>query len=287
MLRRTLTALLLIPPVLYLIGWSPKWLFLLALLATVEIGLVEFFSICRQAGFKSFPWVGYIAGAVLCTIQAISTNRAEATGFLSVVLIVLVIPTLALRGTSDLKDYIGATAVTVLGVVYVALTLSCLLPIRYSEPATGWAWLGRPDLYGLPIGSKLMLLLFLIIWAGDIFAYAAGRTIGRTFITPRISPRKTLEGALGGFAGSLLVAWVFTHWFWQTADLKKVILLSAWVAIAGQIGDLVESALKRSANVKDSGTLLPGHGGFLDRIDSLLFGAPALWLVLALGSLWS
>jgi phosphatidate cytidylyltransferase len=287
MLRRTLTALLLIPPVLYLIGWSPKWLFLLALLATVEIGLVEFFSICRQAGFKSFPWVGYVAAAALCIVQALRTNQAEATGFLLIVLIVLLIPTLGLRGTSDLKGYIGATTVTVFGIVYIGLTLSCLLPIRYSEPATGWAWLGRPDPSGLPAGSKLMLLLFLIIWAGDIFAYAAGRTIGRTFITPRISPRKTLEGALGGFAGSLLVAGAFTHWFWQTADLKKVILLSAYVAIAGQVGDLVESALKRSANVKDSGTLLPGHGGFLDRIDSLLFGAPVLWLVLALRSLWS
>ena len=287
MLRRTLTALLLIPPVLYLIGWSPKWLFLLALVATVELGLVEFFSLSRQAGLKASPWVGYIGGGALCIVQSAWTNRAEATGFFLVLLIVLLIPTLGLRGTPDLKEYFGSTTVTVFGIAYVGLTLSCLLPIRYSEPPMGGAWFVRTGLPGLPVGSKLMLLLFLVLWAGDIFALIVGRTVGRTFITPRISPKKTLEGALGGLAGSLLVAWAFAHWFWQTADLKRVILISAWVAIAGQIGDLVESALKRSAHVKDSGTLLPGHGGFLDRIDSLLFGAPALWLLLALGSLWS
>ncbi len=91
---------------------------------------------------------------------------------------------------------------------------------------------------------------------------------------------------MGGLAGSLLVAWGFTHWFWRTADPKTVILWAGLVALAGQVGDLVESALKRGADLKDSGTLLPGHGGLLDRIDSLLFGAPALWLALSLSELW-
>ena len=82
-------------------------------------------------------------------------------------------------------------------------------------------------------------------------------------------------------------AWAFVHWFWTTADLKTVILIAGWVALAGQAGDLVESALKRAANQKDSGTLLPGHGGFLDRIDSLIFAAPALWLALVVQGFWS
>jgi len=95
-----------------------------------------------------------------------------------------------------------------------------------------------------------------------------------------------VEGSVAGLGASLLLAWVFAHWFWQTADPKTIVLLGGIVAIAGQVGDLVESALKRGANLKDSGTLLPGHGGLLDRIDSLLFGAPALWLALKLMGTW-
>ena len=138
--------------------------------------------------------------------------------------------------------------------------------------------MGQP--LALGAGSRFLLLLFLVIWAGDICAYLVGRPLGRTPFFARISPRKTWEGALAGLAGSLLAAWAFAHWFWKTADVKTVMLLAAWIAVAGQVGDLVESAIKRGANQKDSGTLLPGHGGFLDRIDSLLFAAPALWLAL-------
>ena len=123
-----------------------------------------------------------------------------------------------------------------------------------------------------------MLLLFLVIWADDTFAYLVGRTIGRKMLFPSISPKKTLEGSVAGFVGSLLVAWGFARLFWQTASLKTVILLAGLVALFGQIGDLAESAMKRGANLKDSGSVLPGHGGLLDRVDSLLFGAPVLWL---------
>ena len=129
-------------------------------------------------------------------------------------------------------------------------------------------------------GSRLLLFLFALIWAGDICAYLVGRPFGRTPFFARISPRKTWEGALAGLAGSVLAAGAFGHWFFKTTDLKTIMLIAAWIAVAGQVGDLVESAIKRGANQKDSGTLLPGHGGWLDRIDSLIFGAPALWLAL-------
>jgi phosphatidate cytidylyltransferase len=131
-----------------------------------------------------------------------------------------------------------------------------------------------------------MLLLFLVIWADDTFAYLVGRTIGRRMLFPSISPKKTLEGSVAGFVGSLLVACGFARLFWQTASLKTVILLAALVALSGQIGDLAESAMKRGANLKDSGSVLPGHGGMLDRVDSLLFGAPVLWLTLAIMDVW-
>jgi len=128
--------------------------------------------------------------------------------------------------------------------------------------------------------------LFLVIWADDTFAYLIGRTIGRKRLSPSISPKKTLEGSVAGLGGSLLVAWGFTSLFWQTASWKEVMLLAGIVALFGQIGDLAESAIKRGASVKDSGSVLPGHGGLLDRVDSLLFGAPVLWLSLAIWDLW-
>jgi phosphatidate cytidylyltransferase len=243
--------------------------------------LREFFSLTRQMNFKAFPMTGYIAGAVLSVAATLSGNAPTALAT-ALPLLFLFVPALALRRGVDLKEYLLGTAVTLFGVFYIGLALSWLAVIRFSYFPFGLAGLSGPGAFGTPAGTCALLLLFLIIWAGDICAYLVGRPLGRTPFFARISPRKTWEGALAGLAGSLLAAWVFAHWFWKTADLKTVILMSAWVAVAGQIGDLVESAIKRGANQKDSGTLLPGHGGFLDRIDSLLFGAPALWMAILL-----
>ncbi len=284
MLKRTLTALLLIPPVVYLIGWSPEWLFLLAVATAIVVALREYFALCRAMGFKVIPWIGYVASVLLCLAL---DNRPRLplnlnTHFITALLLLflLLMTTWALRRNMELKDYLAATSATLFGIFYIGLSLSCLAPIRFSLNALGTQrYNGR---IALEFGPQPILLLFLVIWAGDICAYLVGRPFGRTPFFVRISPRKTWEGALAGLAGSLLAAWAFAHWFWKTADVKKVMLLAAWIAVAGQVGDLVESAIKRGANQKDSGALLPGHGGFLDRIDSLLFGAPALWLALLL-----
>jgi phosphatidate cytidylyltransferase len=189
------------------------------------------------------------------------------------VLVVLGLLTLALGllSTVDLREYIGGVSATVLGIVYIGFGMSCLVPLRYSDPSKG---------------RELVFLLFLVIWTDDICAFFVGRTLGRHLLFPRVSPKKTVEGSLGGLVGSLLVAWGFAHWFWQTANPRTIILLAVLIPVAGQVGDLAESAMKRGADLKDSGALLPGHGGLLDRIDSLLFGAPALWLAVALRDLW-
>jgi phosphatidate cytidylyltransferase len=281
---RILTALLLVPPVIYLIGWSPKWLLLAAVIAVVELGLYEFFQLCRHAGFKPLSGLGYLAGAALCVARAMETGRPEMYAvvlFLALVPLTLIV---ALASASDLKTYLGAVATTIFSVLYIALTLSCLLPLRFSP--LGGGCLGLTGAAGGATGRNLMLLLFLVIWADDTFAYLVGRAIGRKMLFPSISPKKTLEGSLAGLVGSLLVAWGFARLFWQTASLKKVILLAGLIALFGQIGDLAESAMKRGANLKDSGSVLPGHGGLLDRVDSLLFGAPVLWLSLAVMDLW-
>jgi len=283
MLKRTLTALLLIPPVIYLIGWSPKWLFALAVAVAVVLALREYFALCRAMGVKVFSWVGYGAGIWVCATQILPSNLASAAGIPFLLALLLIIPAMALRRSLGLKDYLAAVAITLFGILYVGLTLSSLLAIRFSADSWGFARMLKSDIgpgQALSLGSRLILLLFLVIWAGDICAYLVGRPLGRTPFFARISPRKTWEGALAGLAGSILAGWAFAHWFLKRADAMTVILLAAWIALAGQVGDLVESAIKRGANQKDSGTLLPGHGGFLDRIDSLLFAAPALWLAI-------
>jgi len=275
---RALTALVLIPPVTYLIGWAPEWLFLLVLIAVVERSLYEFVLINRQAGFRCLPGVAYVAGALLCLAQT-SELRAQALGGLVVSAVLLVsilcILILALGRLEDLRLYPGTTASTLFAIVYIGLTLSFLVPLRFS-----------PRFSSVGTGRDLTLLLFLVIWTDDIFAYLVGRRLGRTLLMPRVSPKKTLEGSLGGLAASLLAGWAFARWFWHPANLKAAMLLVVLVAVAGQVGDLAESALKRGADVKDSGTLLPGHGGLLDRVDSLLFGAPALWVALSIKDIW-
>lgn len=271
MKARILTAVVLLPPVIYLIGWAPEWLFLLAVLATAERGLYEYFHISRQAGFQSLPTVGYVAGAAVCLVQTTAVRRIGELSPVVLVAIILLTAALAVWGTSDLKQYLGAVATTIWGVLYVAVGLSWLLPLRFAQPASG---------------QKVVLLLFLVIWAGDICAFLVGRSLGRYLLFPRVSPKKTVEGGVAGLVGSLLVAGAFAHWFWRAADLKTVFLLAALIAVAGQVGDLVESALKRCAGLKDSAALLPGHGGLLDRIDSLLFGVPVLWVALATKDLW-
>jgi phosphatidate cytidylyltransferase len=236
-------------------------------LAVVEISLYEYFHIADAAGLHGVRWLAYLSGAALCLAQ--TTGPPGREGNLLVVLLasVFLAALFPLLRSVSMKDYFGSAASTVFGILYLGFTLSWLFPLRFS--------------FG-PDGRAATLFLIAVNWAGDAFALFVGRTVGRTPLVPYISPRKTMEGAAGGFLGSLLVGWVCWLWFWQTAELKTVILLALVVAITSQLGDLVESALKRSAELKDSGGLLPGHGGLLDRIDSLIFAVPALWFAMGL-----
>jgi len=283
MLKRTLTALLLIPPVVYLIGWSPKWVFMLAVAAAVVLALREYFGLCRAMGLKVFAGIGYAASVAVCLVETLPGDLYCGALPPLIATVLLLVCTLALRSSVDLREYLSTISASIFGILYIGFTLACLLPIRFSLNELGNASIVRVELnprVGLSLGSRMILLLFIVIWAGDICAYLVGRSMGRVPFFSRISPRKTWEGAGAGLVGSLAAGGLFAHWFLAGTHLPAVLLLSALIGIAGQVGDLVESALKRGANQKDSGTLLPGHGGFLDRIDSLLFAAPALWLAL-------
>jgi phosphatidate cytidylyltransferase len=157
----------------------------------------------------------------------------------------------------------------------------------------GMTLIALPTLHELSNGPSLVAFLFCVVWAGDIAALYVGRAWGRHKLAPRLSPNKTWEGALGSVAGSLLVTGGLLGLaallqMWNSAalsypeDVWYWLVLAVVVNIAAQVGDLAESALKRSAGVKDSGTLLPGHGGVLDRIDALLLAAPVLWYALVI-----
>ncbi len=280
---RLLTALVLIPPFALIIGWMPEstalqWLhevvFLAVVVAMAELSYAEYARLCQQAGLGAMGQAGYAAVALLCFGQYAEVHSVTVPGvyILSAALLVLVaVPCAALRGTGDFAGAFRASTATIFGVFYVGFLFSFLIPLRFTE---------------LEAGRRATFFVLIVIYFGDFAAFAAGRTIGRKLLAPRLSPRKTVEGAVAGLAGSVLVAALFQHWFWQTAGLKTAMLIGAWVAIAGQLGDLVESGLKRAAGVKDSGTLLPGHGGVLDRIDSILFGIPMMWLAMAVAGLW-
>lgn len=271
MKRRILTGLPLALVAVYLIVQGREWLFTLAVLATVILSLHEYFHIIRGAGLGGWPWMGYLGAGLLCLLQYADLKGFVVSESTLLLVLVLAIPMAGLVAASDLKTYAGGLASTLLGVLYVGFAFSWIIPLRFADSGAG---------------RSLVILLFLVVWAGDIFAYIVGRAVGRIPMARRISPKKTVEGAIAGLAGGVLAAWGFSYWFWQTDDQKTVILIAGVVAVAGQAGDLVESALKRAANLKDSGTILPGHGGLLDRIDSLLFAAPTLWLVWRLKDFW-
>jgi phosphatidate cytidylyltransferase len=141
-----------------------------------------------------------------------------------------------------------------------------------------------------PDGRQGLLLLFLVVWLGDTGAYFAGRALGRHKLYPAVSPKKTVEGAVGGLAGSVAGAFIARLWLLPAMTPAECVVLGAAGAFLEQVGDLCESLLKRSAGVKDSGSVLPGHGGMLDRVDGVLFAAPLIYGYLYLkgaGLLWS
>jgi phosphatidate cytidylyltransferase len=188
--------------------------------------------------------------------------------------------TRAMRNENLATGY-PAAAASVFAFAYIALPMGMLVQLRQQ-----WA------------GAFYVLYLLLVVWAGDIFAYFVGKSMGRHLMAPRISPKKTWEGAAASLVASVAVGWLLFHYALPISSsllrvdlierrdglfgleqpaMGPIILLTIILNVAAQLGDLVESLIKRGANVKDSGAILPGHGGMLDRIDALLFAAPVLW----------
>jgi phosphatidate cytidylyltransferase len=250
-MTRILTALVLIPTFCYLIIWANTWLFLAA--ATV-VGLLcfrEYGDIAALHGMGKSGLLGYAAGVLVLLLP----GRDAAWYALLAVLAM----TLALR-SREMAGTLREAAALLLGVAYVFGSLRCGVELRLMSPY----WL----FFALSLN-----------WVGDIAALYVGKLAGRHKLAPRISPAKSWEGSLASLAVSLIYGALYLPRLLPSVPLAEGLGLTILANIAGQFGDLCESALKRGAGVKDSGTLLPGHGGWLDRLDSSLFALPVVYFV--------
>jgi phosphatidate cytidylyltransferase len=254
--RKVGMAMIMIPPVVVLIGLGPPAvLFLMVLLATF-FGLREFYKLALPQS----KWVEQFTGIGLGLILSVITSYGDPRVVSPFFVLALLILSLLFMGTSqNLASTISNIGITLFGIFYIGFLLSHVSLIR-----------------NMTDGKQWVLFLILTVWAGDISAFLCGSFFGKHKLYPKISPKKTFEGLGGAIVGSVIVALVFALLFIPRLEVGHCILLAIGVGILGQMGDFTESMLKRSAQVKDSGSLIPGHGGMLDRLDSFLFSAPFL-----------
>jgi phosphatidate cytidylyltransferase len=276
MLSRIFTALVLIPIVLALVWWGPAWLLAAIAALFAILALVEFFDLGERIAMRPFRKWTIVCAAGLFYAQyslglvethslaeGYSIVRSAAGGVLSIdaVLLVFIFGAAAIGLVTRwaLHEVLPALSISSAGLLFVVLPFSYL--VRLNEINL--------------VGRKLVLFTLCLVWAGDILAYFVGRGLGRVPMAPALSPNKTWEGALGNLLASLLVGVFFAKWL--EVDAVQMLVIAGLANIAGQMGDLIESAWKRGAVVKDSSNLLPGHGGVLDRIDSLILASPVVW----------
>jgi phosphatidate cytidylyltransferase len=263
---------------------------LAALLAiTAALGARELYRMARTSGLTPFDSIGSaLAGLIPVLVHARFLRLYEPDGRLgalsvaALVILVIIALSIWMRGVSGKP--LTAVAVTILGAFYTGGMLSFAYAIRYHPYASAPVSTAR---FNLPSGGLLLLLPVFVTWASDIGAYAVGRTMGRHKLIPSVSPGKTVEGSIGGLVASMLVAALYTQFVLRPSSHLGfhyppigVLIFGAVVSVAAQIGDLAESLFKREAGVKDSSNLIPGHGGVLDRFDSLLFVMPVSFVLL-------
>ncbi|MBZ5549595.1 MAG: phosphatidate cytidylyltransferase [Acidobacteriia bacterium] len=289
MTKRIATVVVLIPLVLVLVLKAPLWLLAVVAGAVALLAVAEFLKLVTRYGVQPIGQATHVYVAIFFVFVIVaSTNRTplvEATAVvygiaLAAALAPFLFLTIAMR-RADLRSGYPAAAASVFAFAYVAIPMALLVELR--QQAAGAIW---------------VIYTLLAVWAGDIFAYFVGKALGRHRMSPEISPKKTWEGAIASILASVIIG---TLWFQhapgisaallrvgligrrdgifglEQPSLWPIIVLSAVVNIAAQLGDLVESLIKRGAGVKDSGSILPGHGGMLDRIDAMLFAVPVVW----------
>jgi phosphatidate cytidylyltransferase len=251
--RRLLSAVVFIPAFLWLLRGGQPVLFSLFVLLLGARAQWEFTRMFARAGAGVYRWIGLVAG-VGVTGSFLAEDRMPLV-FTAVVVLLLSLPL-----TDRQPPAWGPTALTLLGVCYVNWLLGFAI------------WLRR-----LPEGPAWIVFLLAVTWLGEAAAWVVGPRLGRYLLAPTISPAKTIEGAVAQLVVSTAAAVPCFWWFFPGRPLGAGLLAGALLGLIGQCGDLAESVLKRSAHTKDTGGVIPGHGGVLDRLDSLLFNTPALF----------
>jgi len=273
--KRVATAAVLIPVVVSAVWWGPTWLVGMLVGLVMVVALAEFFAVAEKAGTPGFRAWTICCSAMMLTSPILAriqgpewslwaTQVALWVGPMAFLAFFVGLVPLALAPRKGgLENPATRVGVSLAGLFFVALPLLALFLLIVGEP-----------------GRSIGFFVLCVVWAGDTAAYFVGRAIGRHKLAPTISPGKTWEGAAANVAASLAVGYLFARWV--PMGLAHMLVMSGLASVAGQVGDLFESACKRAAGVKDSGTLLPGHGGMWDRIDALIFAAPAVAWYLAI-----
>jgi len=287
LIKRVLTAVILIPIVLLLVVRAPVPVLAVVAGVVALLAIHELLKLSEAYGIRPLRWPTYIfvglfflAIAIPGATPLLSTSAFTFTALSAAVLAPFLFLAIGMRRT-ELASAFPAALVSAFAFVYIALPIASLVQLREQ-----WQ------------GSFYLLYLLLLVWAGDVFAYFIGKPFGRHHMSPRVSPNKTWEGAVASVIASVAVGMLMFNYALpistallhlhlielrdgifnnQQPSLTPVIALSVVLNIAAQLGDLVESLIKRGAGAKDSGAILPGHGGMFDRIDALLFAAPVLW----------
>ncbi|HXG83775.1 MAG TPA: phosphatidate cytidylyltransferase [Pyrinomonadaceae bacterium] len=274
---RLLTALVALPGLIlsivlpYFLPQYPqaKWLFLVVAAFGLGAGLFEFFTLTKKIELKADASVAYL-GAALFFVAFLFDAPTEAPDLLVLTLalfLIVVLVTQTFRFQKDFSKMLAGVGVTVLGVLFVVFLGGFIVSMR----------VGFESAIVPHLSTKLLAFFFLVVMGADTGAYYVGKNFGKHNLAPAVSPAKTWEGVIGGLVFSSIFALVSSFWFFPELSYKISIPLAIVMTVVGVCGDLAESAMKRGAGAKDTARILPGHGGLLDRLDSLLFNAPILY----------
>ena len=268
--KRIVSSLVLILILIASIFWFPRPIVALIIGLLIGVGLWEFYTITEIKGHNPFKGYGTCCGIMLVVLTYIFISSQGIENEYIYILLFLILVSILVKHAfvKDGSSVITDAAVTMLGVMYISFLFSFIIKLRYiPDPNSGKGW---------------VMALFVITKVSDISAYVFGTRWGKHKLIPRISAKKTIEGSISGILGAVLASLICQFWFLNGLSWMAIIGLGILLGVVGQVGDLVESLIKRDAQIKDSGKLVPGMGGVLDFMDSLLFTGPVMYIYLKL-----